>query len=540
MTARERRQAELLESYRDMLARDPAAIPPPALDPEIAAMARLLARHPAPAPGAAFTAALRRQLLALASREKMARPRARASAFIARARRAAPLHERSTPRAACPRPRAGRRPRSALLTAVNGLTSAALIAALTVGLVLLLRGHGAGGNGGSGGAAVSSTGTAPASICPPSLLPVKPATPPATPIPATPTGREAALFVACTFEQDPGLRRAEEAGLVQHLDASQTVDGFTLTVERVYADAGRVVIGYTIRAAEWITAVHRLDRSPSGGLTLTDSAGRTYRQNLQFPVSYGGFGPERLAAYVAGFDTPPLPPDRREETFALDVAQGPITSVRSLREQPQPTPAVTTVYNAEGTPTGQQVRVAPSGAGPEQVGVAGPWRLTFTVPIARGRTAEVNQTVTSAVTASYRRGAAETAVPRCAACPGAPAAGVAITLERVIVTPGEARVYLRFAAPDLGPRGGEWEVHGIGIEDPASPPQPRQGERQRQPDGGYVVSFTNPLYGKPGGEWTLHIDELFTVIPPDIDDHSGQGGVIVRLAGQWTYRFTMP
>lgn len=62
MTAPERRQADLLDHYRRRLARDPAAAAPPDLDPAIAAVARALARQRAPAPDAAFTAALRQRL----------------------------------------------------------------------------------------------------------------------------------------------------------------------------------------------------------------------------------------------------------------------------------------------------------------------------------------------------------------------------------------------------------------------------------------------------------------------------------------------
>ncbi|MDP9375867.1 MAG: hypothetical protein M3Q65_26135 [Chloroflexota bacterium] len=113
------------------------------------------------------------------------------------------------------------------------------------------------------------------------------------------------------------------------------------------------------------------------------------------------------------------------------------------------------------------------------------------------------------------------------------------------MTPSETRVYLRFTAPYAGPGGGRWEVRDIGIADPVSKPaqdirELEGGRGQRDRNGGYVVGFSNPLYDKPAGEWTLNIGELFTVLPPDPNDRSGRGGVIVRLNGQWTYRFTMP
>ena len=417
----------------------------------------------------------------------------------------------------------------------NALAGLTLLAVCALALALVLPGM----RGGGRRVGVTPTGSAAArpSSCTEALLPQKPATPPARPVPATPTGREAALYVACAFEQDPGLRRADEAGLVQHLNAAQTVDGFTLTVERFYADANQIVVGYTIRAADWITDDHRLDPVRP---TLTDSAGRTYQRSGNFQGGYSGFGgPERLNAGVVSFDASPLPPDTREETFRLSFPQAPITSIRPLRDQP--TPAVTTTYNPAGTPIGQMAVGGPARR-MEQVGVAGPWEFSLTLLVVHARIAEVNQSVTSAVAASYSQGDPEVVVPRCASCPAAPPEGIAITVERVVATPSETRVYLRVAAPDLGPRAGQWEIRRIGIEDPVSKPAQditAQPGTMRRPDGGYLVRFSNPLYDKPAGEWTVAIGELFTVIPPDPADRSGRGGVIVRLTGEWVFRFEM-
>jgi hypothetical protein len=442
-----------------------------------------------------------------------------------------------SPQPPVPPPGAGCRRWPALARWANGLATAALVAALLVAVALTLRGPGGRGLGGAG---TSPTQPTAASACEGTLQPVQPATPPQTPIQATPTGREAERFIACTFEQDPGLRRADELGLVQRPNLAQTVNGFTLTVERVYADASRIVIGYTIRGADWLNDDQRLDHRPHNGLALTDSAGRVHQKNNLFPVMYGVGGRARLGAFIASFDMPSLPSDSQEETFVLKVAESPIITYPRPSQPSPPPPVATTIYNEQGTPTGQRVMAVPM-TPPAVVGTAGPWEIGFTVPIARARVAEVNQTVVSGVTASYAQGSdPERPVERCPTCPAAPAAGVAIALERVVVTPAETRAYLRVTAPELGERGGGWELRGIGIEDPASPPQPRQWDRQRQADGGYVVSFTSPLYDKPSGEWTLTVRELYGVLPPDPNDRSGRGGVIVRLTSEWTFRFAMP
>lgn len=417
------------------------------------------------------------------------------------------------------------------MAGANGLATAALAAVLIVAVILTLRGA---GNRGTSPASVPPTRPGEASACPESLLPARPATPPNTPIPATPTGRKAFAYVACAFERDPGLRRAEEAGLVHKPDAAQTINGFTLTVERIYVDASCLVIGYTIKAGDWITDDHRL--SP-GRPTLTDSAGRVYPLYGNTQGGYSGFGsPARMNAGVTSFDMSSLPPDAREETFTFSFAEIPVTSVHPIGEQPGQT--ITTIYNAERTPISQRA-VARAGR-PEPVGTAGPWELRFTLPIVPARVAAVGQTVTAAVTAAYQQYDSDVALPRCYACPEVPAEGIAITVERVVVTPSETRVYLRAPAPDLGEQGVDWEIRGIGIEGTALSPQPHPKERQRQPDGSYIVSLTDPLYERPAGEWTLRIGELFAVIPPNPDGRGGYDDIIMRLTGEWTFRFTMP
>lgn len=534
MIASEREQAELLDTYRDALAHDPATPPPAGLDAAVAAVARVLVRECAPAPDAAFTTALRRHLVAESEATTTRARRPDPAPFApddlpspAAAARPAPSPMRA-------RPSTRRRPWAAVRAVANGLAVALLVATLVGALVLIMRGPAVG----RGGTASSPTHPERPSSCTEALLPQQPATPPNRVIPATPTGREAALYVPCAFEREASLRRADAAGLVQHLAATQTVGGFTLTVQRFYADGNRIVIGYTIAAADWITDDHRLG---FGEVTLTDSAGRAYGPNTNVRGGYSGFGgPERLNAAVLSFDGSLLPPDVREETFRLRVGALSITSISGQHRQPPP--PTTAIDNDQSTPVGQQGIAQPVPAA-APVGTAGPWDVSITAPVVPARIAEVDQTVAAAVVAHYSQGDPEMPVPPCAACPTAPVEAIPLTLERVRVTPSETRVYLRVAAPTLGPRGGQWEVRGIGIEDPDSKPaqdfQELEGTR-RLPDGRQVVSFSNPLYDKPAGEWTLTIGELFTVVPPDPADRSGRGGVIVRLTGQWTYHFTMP
>jgi hypothetical protein len=341
---------------------------------------------------------------------------------------------------------------------------------------------------------------------------------------ATPTGREAEMYIPCVFEQDDGLRQVEDAGLIQRPDVSQTVNGYTLTIERVYVEPSRMVLGYTVRTPEGFGADADLYGST---LTVTDSAGRTYGPSARPPGGYGGTGPrgERFFSTVTTVDMSGLPADTRQETFTLTFTEIPVRDFGAARTGLTAVPV-----------TGAVAQPAPQ---PRQVGTAGPWVLSLTLPVTPARVAEVNQTRTSPVTASYQQD--ETALVECARCPQAPAEGIAIHVDRVVVTPSEARVTLRFSPPGGG-AGTRWEVRDIAIVDPRSRPEQNTLNRwvgQPAPGGDvYTISFSNPLYEKPAGEWTLTVGELFTVLPPAPGDM--RGGIVVRLTGHWEFQFVMP
>ncbi len=184
---------------------------------------------------------------------------------------------------------------------------------------------------------------------------------------------------------DPGLASVAQAGLVRALSLSDTHDGATLTLERAYADANRIVIGYSLRVPEAF--------GDYGGISadmqvtpLTDSAGRWYSR-----TGSGGFADGRGAfyAYVVSFDAAPLPPGVQEATFDLTF------------------PEVTGI---------------PKGTSKTEVLARGPWRFHFTVPVQPGRVVDQPQAIA--------------------------AAGSTVRLERVVITPSLTRVWVRITPPD--------------------------------------------------------------------------------------------
>lgn len=519
MDDRERQQAELLERYHAALIADPAAMPPEGLAPDLARTARRLALGLRVAePERAFVATLHDRL-------GFALPARMPNGHAPIPARHWPILRLSPTTPTRPRPAARRRgPWWTFLAGANVAATVALIVAIALASAFLLRGLGHRSSASVVGA--TPTGTPRTSSCVGTLAPVTYATPSGRVINATPTGREAEMFIPCVFEQDDGLRRAEDAGLIQRPNISQAVNGYTLTIERVYVEPSRMVLGYTVRTSEGSGADISLHGSR---LTVTDGAGRTYGPSTGPRLENGGPGPggERFFSTIATVDMSGLSADTRQTTFTLAFAEISATHIG---------PAAIPVKNAGGTVTGSVVQSSPQ---PQQVATAGPWSFTLTLPVAPARVAEVNQTFTSPITASYEQGGA--ALIECARCPQAPAEGIAIRVDRVVVTPSEARVTLRLTPPSDG-ASTRWEVRDIAIADPRSRPEQNTLNRWGGPPepGGdvYIVTFSNPLYEKPGGEWTLTVGELFTVLPPAPGDT--RGGILVHLRGHWEFHFVMP
>jgi hypothetical protein len=139
---------------------------------------------------------------------------------------------------------------------------------------------------------------------------------------------------------DRGLDQVTRAGLARDLNAAQTVGGVTVHLQRGYADANRVAVGYTVEFPQSTAA----DRNAQLGVaTLTDERGTPYRGLMS---TYGGSSP--LGAQVLNFEAPGGRIDQHDITFTL--------SIPDMRA---------------GGPGGQAFR--------------GPWVFTFTLPSAAGR-----------------------------------------------------------------------------------------------------------------------------------------------------------
>ncbi|HIE38809.1 MAG TPA: DUF4179 domain-containing protein [Anaerolineae bacterium] len=302
------------------------------------------------------------------------------------------------------------------------------------------------------------------------------------------------------FQQETGLQHVEQAGLVRELDLSQTVEGVTVTLERAYADANRVVVGFTVSGPDG-------QRYDPYRVTLvgTDGAALPLATGMGMTGSSDVLGadlPPGDGAHVLSFDAAAVEGEPAELDLRLVVelervtlppdATGPfLTSARP----PANTPDSAVVVDLEPLPT------------PDEGAIVGPFIFDFSLPFDPGHTVEVRQT--------------------------AEAAGVAVRLERVLITPSETRAFLCFEPP-VG-EGTVWTLLAAldvgdgqdlfgGVVVPI-------GEMGREEC--HRVIYPYGLADR-SGLWTLTVTEL---VGTDLTKRPSED---IRLPGPWVFRFPVP
>ena len=153
------------------------------------------------------------------------------------------------------------------------------------------------------------------------------------------------------WSEDRGLQHVTQAGLARDLNLSQTIDGVTVHVQKGYADANRVVIGYSVELPPTAAAN---DGPQFSTPILTDDHGNTY-PSLGFSTT----NDSPLGAQLHNFEP-------RGVTAGRDIAF---------------------------TLTIPEVVRAPRGSGTVQA-FRGPWVFNFTLPMAAARVVERTQTFT--------------------------------------------------------------------------------------------------------------------------------------------------
>lgn len=216
-----------------------------------------------------------------------------------------------------------------------------------------------------------------------------------------------APVLARTFALNPATQRITADNLGREVDAVQTAAGFSVTVERVYADANQVVIGYTVSGPPDRTFVDfgAHDNRGNSLAILTDAHGRAIPQ---LPSALAMAPWDSASGLLLTYDGAALDSSAADVSLHLTIA-----AIRAVERVGDPTAPGTALPTA---PCDEQTRPL------RCVLVPGPFTFDFTVPLAPGRVTNVHQPLSGD--------------------------GGAVTLERVATTPTSTRVQLRGVGPD--------------------------------------------------------------------------------------------
>lgn len=277
----------------------------------------------------------------------------------------------------------------------------------------------------------------------------------------------------------PGV---QEEDLSTPIDQTQTKDGITVTIDRVYADSEYVVVGYTVEGLNESEGSEPFMYNPL--LFLSDSDKDRAILSQEGTIEASGLKraspalPEGSQALVNVFETTkPLEAGEDHRFRATVLIEGPGGTVRkdSLADIPQ---------------------------------ITKPFVFDFTVPIKDVPTVEVNQTVE--------------------------AGGVPITLTEVVLSPARTSAYLCFEPPDKIydlPVVKTSETRIFRGPEPSAAPvyHNRNSFHGNVRKGCATYVFDKPLYNEPG-EYSLTITEL----------RGSRGLANTFIEGPWKFTFEVP
>lgn len=169
----------------------------------------------------------------------------------------------------------------------------------------------------------------------------------------------------------PSTRRIIGLDLGREVDLARTMGGFTVTVERVYADPNQIVIGYSISGppGREFANFHPFDPADSAAPRLTDARGRHFPHA---PTSWGAGIEDGAGGYVEVFDATSIVGVPQELSLRLSI------------------PALTVIERVE-----DEASVARAGASSCEPGICrftvpGPFTFDITVPFEPGRMADLH------------------------------------------------------------------------------------------------------------------------------------------------------
>lgn len=300
-----------------------------------------------------------------------------------------------------------------------------------------------------------------------------------------------APWLTSVFTADPGAFVAHQQPLGQDVHLVQTVDGETVTVDWVYADANRILIRYKVEptSGDHTASCEVL----TGNVMLTDAAGRRNNglPDIRQVIPSLPSRPES-AACLDSFDAAPVVGTPSVLRLRLEIdplCPGSPSNV----ETPQASPALASEAHQKAQQATAPCLTAPAGP---------PATFDLTVPYYGGHVVMPNQ---------------QAAVDR-----------NTVTLERMVVAPSETRLY--FSHLDASWQ--SWVHITVNGNPPALPDQTLLFPLPpRQVDGDTVFDVFASLSGAHG-HWVVSLEA--TPPPPA---QSGQGAPLVVTV--WTFPFDL-
>lgn len=274
------------------------------------------------------------------------------------------------------------------------------------------------------------------------------------------------------------------------VNQSQTVAGYTMTVERAYADSNRVILAYTIRPPatgkrQWNLTPDNLKVVTASGVELPDRGHVVASDTGQPDATLQMFDAEGIT------DTP------KEVHLRLTVPW--IDGMEKLDPLPgensQELPT-TGSYGSIATNRSASLQIAASDPYVHDFRVFGPLTFDITVPFDRGREVSPHQQIN--------------------------AGGVTLTLERIMVSPTETRVYVRGLDPNQS-----HYVQGILSGDAWTDEDVDGGSRSVWYSNGMTVFSYLGSFTDKHGAWSLTLKPL-------------PGAAGSAPAGPWSFHFTAP
>ncbi len=277
---------------------------------------------------------------------------------------------------------------------------------------------------------------------------------------------------------DQNLMTTVMSQRAQPINLSQTINGYTLTIKKVYVDANIIVVRCSYSGPnEAEIGYDTITLTSGGSAAINQGVGSTGNRKT---------GPRECAMDFDATSLKPITPSINLHLSA-NLLQWRDISSPDYRTQPKVT-------------------------------LAGPFVFDFNVAVIQdSRIVNVGQTVV--------------------------AHGTAFTLERLIITPGETRIAVRYIAPDSNPNlqwrpviaaeGADWATMN-------SDNYPRyrysmdlkgDGAVSQLPDSSTAYQITGNLYDKVG-PWTVTVKEL--------DSYDVVSGKEQHIAGPWVFQFDVP